>query len=403
MHSKKECKHSFLELGGRVKEKRFHTEMLRKLGGQIMKHIHGGDIYRNQVILDYSANINPLGIPKKVIEGIGDTISSAIHYPDTECTKLRQAIESKEDIPMEYIICGNGAAELIFSICLANKPNKALLIAPTFAEYEQALRSVDCSIEYYMLQEESGFRVMENFLSYLTDDIDMIFICNPNNPIGNLIDKNLLSNIVSECSKKNIILILDECFIDFIEEPQKYSMKEFLPKYPNMFILKAFTKFFGMPGIRLGYGFTYNKRLLSRMKEVTQPWSVSTVAQTAGIISCYEYNYIVNTKKLIKEERNYLIEELKEGLVHTVYDSKANFIFFKAAETINAESMLNETILDKSIIDGNLSDELKKRGIYIRDCSNYIGLTKGFYRIAVKNHEDNVILINELREIRRRM
>lgn len=356
-----------------------------------MTHTHGGDIYRNQVVLDYSANINPLGMPKKVIEGIGDTISSAIHYPDTECTRLRQAIESKEDIPMEHIICGNGAAELIFSICLADKPKKALLIAPTFAEYEQALKSVDCSIEYYMLHEESGFRVMEDFLSYLTNDIDMIFICNPNNPIGNLIDKDLLSNIVSECSQKSIILILDECFIDFISEPQKYSMKEFLNKYPNMFILKAFTKFFGMPGIRLGYGFTYNKSLLNRMKEVTQPWSVSTIAQTAGIISCYEYDYIIHTKNLIREERSYLIEELKKGLVHTVYDSRANFIFFKGVETI----------FDETIFDGNLFEELKKRGIYIRDCSNYIGLTKGFYRIAVKNHTDNVTLINELREIKK--
>ncbi len=344
-----------------------------------MTHIHGGDVYRNQVVLDYSANINPLGMPEKVIEGIRETIGLAIHYPDIECTKLRQAIETKEDIPMENIICGNGAAELIFSICLGKKPKKALLIAPTFAEYEQALKSVGCMVEYYMLKEENGFRVMEDYLTYITDDINMIFICNPNNPIGNLIEKDLLSNIVRECNKKNITVIIDECFIDFIQEPLKYSMKEYLSQYPNIFILKAFTKFFGMPGIRLGYGFSYNKDLLKRMKEVTQPWSVSTIAQTAGTLSCYEYDYIKATKILINKERSFLMEELKKGLVHTVYDSRANFIFLKGEEF--------------------LFEELAKKGIYIRDCSNYIGLTKGYYRIAVKNHLDNIKLINEWREI----
>lgn len=364
-----------------------------------MAHIHGGDIYRNQVVLDYSANINPLGMPKKVIEAICDTIGSAIHYPDIECTKLRQAIESKDGIPMEHIICGNGAAELIFSICLANKPRKALLIAPTFAEYEQALKSVDCDVEYYLLKEENEFRVMEDYLSFINDDIDMIFICNPNNPVGNLIEKDLLNHIACECKMKNITLIIDECFMDFIQEPSMYSMKEFLYKYPNMFILKAFTKFFGMPGIRLGYGFTYDTKLLKKMKEVTQPWSVSTIAQTAGTVSCYEYDYMMNTKRLIVEERNYLMEELKKGLVHTVYDSRSNFIFFKSNEFNLGESTKGESTDGESTIGGDLSDELKKRGICIRDCSNYIGLTKGYYRIAVKNHEDNVKLINEWRNI----
>lgn len=352
-----------------------------------MTHIHGGDIYKNQVLLDYSANINPLGMPEKVIEGIRDTIGLAIHYPDIECTKLRQAIESVEDIPMENIICGNGAAELIFSICLANKPKKALLIAPTFAEYEQALKSVECMVGYYMLKEENGFKVMEDYLTFLDDDMDMVFICNPNNPTGNLIEKDLLNKIASKCKKNNITLVIDECFIDFIQEPSMYSMKEYLPKYTNMFILRAFTKFFGMPGIRLGYGFTYNESLRKRMKEVTQPWSVSTIAQTAGTLSCYEHDYIKATKMLIEEERNYLIKELKKGLVHTVYDSRANFIFFKETESVS---------------DGVIYEELAKKGIYIRDCSNYIGLTKGFYRIAVKSHADNVTLINEMKEIKQR-
>lgn len=344
-----------------------------------MKHIHGGDIYRNNIILDYSANINPLGIPKKVEEAMIHSIKEAVHYPDTECNKLREAIAEMEGVKKESILCGNGAAELIYMACLALKPKKALLMAPTFAEYEQALKTVNCNIDYYLLKEEKEFQVEADYLSYLKPDIDIIFLCNPNNPTGQLFEKNLLLSILSSCKEKNIMAVIDECFIDFVENSEQYSMKEELEQNPNIFILKAFTKFFALPGIRLGYGFTSSKSFMKSLKEVVQPWSVSVIAQAAGIASCSEEEYRQASKALIQKEREFLTGELKKGLADKVFKGNANFIFIKAS---------------KEIYNG-----LKEKGIFLRDCSNYYGLEEGYYRLAVKSHKDNQILIQELKNL----
>lgn len=350
-----------------------------------MRHIHGGDIYRNKVELDYSVNINPLGVPEGVKEAVCSSLEQAVNYPDTECTKLREAIAELEQIDKEYIVCGNGAAELIYMACMAVKPQKALLIAPTFAEYEQALKVVDCEIEYYVLKEENEFHVRKDYLNFLQEDLDMVFICNPNNPTGHLISKVLLDEILSYCKKHNIIVVLDECFIDFVEGGEKYSMKKNMKEYPNLLLIKAFTKFFAMAGIRLGYGFTSSLSLREKMKETVQPWSVSVLAQAAGCRACLEGEYIKLTKESITKEREFLIAQLEslskleDGWIEKVFDSKANFVFIKAKEEIYIK--------------------LKEKGILIRDCSNYYGLKKGYYRIAVKSHEDNVRLFSEIKRI----
>ncbi len=343
-----------------------------------MKHKHGGDIYRNNIKLDYSANINPLGIPPSAKKAAQEAISRCIHYPDVEYELLLSAIEEAENIPKEYIICGNGASELIFMVCLARKPRKALLLAPTFAEYEQALRSVDCEINYYTLEEEKGFILQEDFLTYLEDDIDMVFLCNPNNPTGQLIDQRLLLQIAQRCEKQNTLLVLDECFIDFIQSPEEFSMKEYVSQFNTLFLLKAFTKIYGMPGLRLGYGFTRNKGILSKMKEVCQPWSISVPAEAAGIAALKEKVYLAKTHRLMKIERKYLLTELKQGLVVKTYGASANFIFFQASE--------------------ELGEMLRKKGILIRDCSNYLGLKKGYYRIAIRGHNENEKLIQIWKE-----
>ena len=342
----------------------------------MQKAIHGGDIYRNNVKFDFSANINPLGTPESVMTAMVDSLKNCANYPDVNCTQLVKALSKHENVPEDTILCGNGAADVIFSLVYAVKPQKALIQAPTFAEYEQALKSVDCGIEYFYTKKEQNFEITSEILSYISNDLDIMFLCNPNNPTGVLIDAKLLQEIADKCQKCNVIFVIDECFQEFIDEKQ--SAKSHFKQNTQIVILKAFTKIYALAGIRLGYCMSHNKKLLAKMKSCTQPWNVSVVAQAAGVSALLETKFVEKTLDFIKTERQFLISNLKK-LNFYVYNSKANYIFFEADE--------------------DLFDKCLEKGILIRDCSNYVGLKKGFYRIAVRTRTENESLINTLTDI----
>lgn len=344
-------------------------------------YAHGGEIYNKEVSLDFSVNTNPLGLP----EGISTLLTASAEqfslYPDPDCTALREAIGRKESIPKEYVICGNGASDLIFRLCFAKRPTLSLVLAPTFSEYEKALKAAGSKILYYHLKEEKDFTVEEDILEQIKN-IDMVFLCNPNNPVGNLIDEKLLKIIAAKCKKEKILLVLDECFLDFTktDDALKGEENSFLKEVVHnqyIFLLRAFTKFYAMAGLRLGYGISSDKRLLKEMDMSGPSWSVSIPAQLAGTMACEASDYVKDTYALIKQERNFLVNELKK-LGIKVFEPKANYIFFKEKDT--------------------LYDRLLQRGILIRQCGNYRGLTKDYYRIAVRNRMENEILLKNLNE-----
>lgn len=352
--------------------------------------IHGGDIYSAREkgiedILDFSANINPKGLPERVKQSIIDGLDSCVNYPDPLCRQLTSAISEFEKIGTESIICGNGAADIIFRFALALKPKKALVLAPTFAEYEIALDTVGCETVHYELKEDEGFIVNEEYLDVLDSSYDAIFLCNPNNPTGQLVSKELLEKILKICKEKEIIMVLDECFIEFVNDFEKYTMTSYIEKCKNLFILKAFTKSYAMPGLRLGYGLCGNRELLKQITDMGQPWAVSVPAQIAGIQALKETVYLEESLKEIWKERAYLVAELnKLGIKN--YNPAANYILLRVDETSSYEvSTFKEKLLEK--------------GIIIRDCSNYVGLKEGYYRIAVKSHSANERLINALKSI----
>ena len=228
------------------------------------KHIHGGDVYKYDHCLDFSANCNPLGTPQSVKQAIIDCVDDLSDYPRVGCGPLREAIASYEHTRKEYLICGNGAADLIFSLCRAQNPKKALLLAPTFAEYEQALVSMGCEIARYYLEEPADFCVKENYLQVLQKEKpDIIFLCNPNNPTGITMHRELLEGILRSCAESGIFMVVDECFLDFVKEPEKHTLKGKLAEYPNLFLLKAFTKRYAIPGVRLGCFFNSSKQLFA--------------------------------------------------------------------------------------------------------------------------------------------
>lgn len=346
-----------------------------------MKHIHGGNVYQYQNCVDFSANCNPLGTPERVKNAIIESLSHINNYPQVGCAPLKEAIAQYEGVKPSQVICGNGAAELIFSLCRALKPKRALLPAPTFAEYEQALTSVDCVCSHFFLKEEQDFSMDDSFLEEISKGFDIIFLCNPNNPTGILTDRDFLMKVLKKCREHSVFLVVDECFLDFVKEPESYTLKDVLKEYQNLFLLKAFTKRYAMAGVRLGYGLTANQDLLQKMESVTQPWNVSSLAQAAGLAALKETEYVKEGRETVFKEQEFLKKEMRE-LGFTVFPSEANYIFFKG------ERNLFEKCVEKSVL--------------IRDCSNYPGLEAGYFRIAVKDHEDNKTLIRALKEIAER-
>jgi threonine-phosphate decarboxylase len=341
---------------------------------------HGGDIYTNRVKLDFSSNVNLMGTPEGVIRAAKRGVDLSYRYPDTECNELREAISRNEGIPKDMIVCGNGAADLIFSLVLTRKPKKALLLSPTFHEYEQALLGVGCEIRYHQLLEENGFQLQSDFVDEINEDIDILFLCNPNNPTGALIEKSMLMKILQKSEKSNCFLVVDECFLDFVPDGKDYTLKELCKESKNLFVLKAFTKLYAMPGLRLGYGFFGNSLFIDEMKINSQPWGVSLPAQLAGVAALKEKEYVNKSLKMLEEEKNYLMKQL-QLLKFKVYGSKANYIFFGTQK--------------------GLYEKCLEQGVLLRDCSNYRGLTDGYYRIVVKTHCENVMLIELLKGLRK--
>lgn len=340
------------------------------------RKLHGGDIYCHPDVIDFSVNTNPLGTPESVKRAVQESVAKIEHYPDVRCEALRKAISRFEQVNMEEILCGNGAAELFFAAVQAVCPQKALVIAPSFSEYEEALRSVGAEVEYYYLCEEDNFQIREDYVDKLSEEIDMIFLCNPNNPTGQTIDRDMLIKILDRCKKQNIVVILDECFLEFLDEPNRYEMSDLRGEYPNLLIIKAFTKIFSMPGLRLGYAISSNQDILEEMSWKLQQWNVSVPAQMAGVAALEKpKEYIRQTREYVSGQREYM-RNIMKMMGYVVFASKANYLFFKGRPGLEKEAL--------------------EAGFLIRDCQNYEGLSEGFYRIAVRTKEENERLITWL-------
>lgn len=338
---------------------------------------HGGDIYGGGVTLDFSANTNPFGTPEGVMEAVRSALPEMHRYPDPYCRSLVDAIANFENVDKNYILCGSGAAELIYAYCAAARPKTALELAPTFSEYALGLARVGCKVKHYYLTPANDFRLDEHFLYHLEDTTpEAVFLCNPNNPTGALIERSLLKKILDFCKEAQIKLFIDECFLDLSDDG--ISMKTYLQDYPNLFLLKAFTKSYGMAGIRLGYCLCSDSGLLKAMAQAVQPWNVSSLAQAAGIAALRESGFLQKTKDLIGVERPWLQRKL-EGFGFRVCPSSVNYLLFQGPT--------------------DLHRKLKEKGIAIRNCDNYPGLTHGWYRIAVRRHEENEKLISAIDEI----
>ncbi len=339
-----------------------------------MNELHGGNIYRNNECTDFSANINPMGMPEHVRFQVIQNAELWEHYPDPECLMLRHAIAMREGVTPAQVVCGNGADDLIWRIVQALRPKSALIPVPAFTEYARALGNVGCDVKHHALSPESEFLLDETFLEELHEGLDMVILCSPNNPTGQLISPALLAEICRSCEENKTFLLVDECFLDLVEGGDAYSAKQFLT--PHIIVLNAFTKTYAMPGLRLGFAVFGDDGLAGVIQSSGQYWSVSTPAQIAGMAAVDEVEYLEMSRKLIQEEREFLTNALK-SLGLRVFPSDANFILFQAKK--------------------GLRRKLIEEHILIRCCDNFEGLDGTYYRIAVSARLENEQLIQALR------
>lgn len=346
--------------------------------------VHGGDVYRNEVKLDYSVSLNPLGVPEKIRSAALKGLDEITHYPDPYHIELRTALAKAEKTDPEKIVCGSGASELIMAAVHAFMPHKALITAPCYSGYETALRASEAAITEYPLSESDDFELGEGILDMISEDTDIVFITDPNNPTGRLTDEELIVRIAEKCAACGAVLMIDECF-----RPLTGRGSSGLPHgkgssdaaFGTVLHLRAFTKTFAIPGIRLGYIITDDISAVDKIRKHLPEWNISRIAERAGAAASElmtDSDYISRAAAEIARERVYLTGEL-ESLGIRVYPGDANYLL------IRTESGLYEKLL--------------ANGILIRRCANFHGLDETYYRIAVRRHEDNVILTDVLRRI----
>ena len=362
---------------------------------------HGGNIYKIfrekniDKILDYSSNINPYGVPENLKKEIFEKLFVLERYPDPDYIELREKIAEKNNLNIENIIVGNGATEIIFLFMKILSPKKVLIVSPTFGEYERAIKASTLAadsleINYFELKEAENFVLnIKNLETELENNYDLLILCNPNNPTGQFLKLKKLEEILKICEQKNTKLFVDEAFVEFVEDWENESIINSKENKENLFVIRAFTKFFAIPGLRLGYGICFNNNLLKKMLEKKEPWSVNNIADLAGKTVLDDENYIQKTKEWIKDQKKYMHENLNkiEGL--RAYKTEVNFILLK----------IEDNLLEKGLDVKNLRKKMLEKGILIRDASNFIYLDKHYFRLAIKDKLNNKKVIETLTSI----
>lgn len=355
---------------------------------------HGGNIYRASEetgfpayeLLDFSASINPLGISERVKDAIGSELDSLVHYPDPDVSELRQKIARCHNIDTGSIICGNGSTEIIYLIPRALQPERVLITAPAFSEYEKAIkisgqRSAVSDkltenrkqIKELTLKEENGFRIIaEEFIEAMRG-CDMAFLCNPNNPIGDLLRREDVLRIAEAAREAECTLVIDEAFMDFCPD---HSVMGHVQENPYLIVLRSMTKFYAITGLRAGYG-VFHPEIIRSINEFKEPWTVNTLAQKAAIAALDDAEYAEKTMDLIRKEKEFIENGLNE-LNIGFFPSAVNFYLLRTDDA------------------RRVTAEMRKKGVLVRDCSNFRGLGSGYLRIAVKDRTANEKLLKAL-------
>lgn len=360
--------------------------------------MHGGnlrqaqEIYGREDFIDLSANINPFGPPPSVWSALTRALPEIVHYPDPESKELRTTLAHHLDVPVEQILAGNGAGELIYTVVNALKPGRVALPVPAFSEYERAARAVQAEVITIPLGER-GWRSLPALASASEQDAfaaawrhhlagcDLLFLCSPHNPTASILSYRHFQIILENARLVNCKVILDESFLDFVSDDIRWSGRTILKQNPHLIILYSLTKFYSLPGLRLGV-LMAQENLVSLFKDYRDPWSVNVLAQKAGVTALKDSEFRVNTLEKLAQSKEYLYTEFTRKSFRRLelLPSSVNFALIK--------------ILDRSA--SLLVQQLGKKGILVRDCTNFNGLTGEFIRIAIKDTLQMKALIEAL-------
>jgi threonine-phosphate decarboxylase len=343
---------------------------------------HGGNIHLASRetgipvsgIIDFSASINPLGVPESVRRSVTGSIGSLVHYPEPFADQLAVHVAAHLGVDPGTVLCGNGSTELIYLVARALSPGKILVPAPTFSEYERScglVRGSTCV--FYALAAENDFEIDPGGFIAAMKGCDMAFLCNPNNPTGRILNRETVNTIAAAAERLSCRLVVDEAFIDFTPE---HSVVRDVANRSHLIVLRSLTKFYALSGLRIGYG-VFPQALAGRMKDYKEPWSVNALAQKAGIAALDDKSYQDRTMAVIREEKQFLEQGLK-GLGIPYVPSASNFYLLRLR---NAQAVVAS---------------LRKKGMLVRDCSNFAGLDDSYIRIAVRSRIENTALLKEL-------
>ncbi len=352
----------------------FHGSDLEKI-----EKIYG---IKKEEIVSFSANVNPLGISPLLKRTIAEEIDCISSYPDREYKRLKEVIASYCSTTPDKIIPGNGSTELIAMIIDIRRPKKAVIMGPTYSEYEREVSLSGGKSYYYQLKEKDDFRLdISGLDEFLKGDTDMLIICNPNNPTSTVIDRKALRQILDICKERDIFVMVDETYIEFVDRREETEGIPLTDYYNNLFIIRGVSKFFASPGLRLGYAVTGNHDLIREIFKRMNPWTINSLAEEAGKKMFSDTRYIKETVELIRSERKFMTDELRSlSPKLKVYEPYANFVLFRIdSETVNADTLFEACIKEKMMI---------------RNCCTFPFLDNRYVRVCFMKHEDNMRLIN---------
>lgn len=353
------------------------------------EHFHGSDLekieqiygIKKEEITSFSANINPFGISPLLKETLCEHIDAITTYPDREYTALRKALSSYTGADFEDIMVGNGSTELISLFIQITAPKKALLFAPTYSEYERELELCGGTFSYYTLDEKNDFELdLTDFTKNLKEDIDLLILCNPNNPTSSAIQNQTMRQILEICKRNHTYVLVDETYVEFTEDISVFSSIPLTKDFENLIVLRGTSKFFAAPGLRLGYAVTANHALRGEIQAKKNPWTINSLAAIAGEIMFQNNDYIEKTKTFITSERKRMYDTLSAHPAFYVYPAHANFLLVK----ILKENLTSDLLFDAAI----------KEKLMIRNCATFPSLNNKFIRFCIMSEEKNTELLS---------
>ncbi|SHE84392.1 L-threonine O-3-phosphate decarboxylase [Caldanaerobius fijiensis DSM 17918] len=353
---------------------------------------HGGNIYKAaeqyginiDAIIDYSDNVNPLGVPYSAKQEIIKNIDALSHYPDPEYRELRMAISEYTGVDYKNIIVGNGATELISLFIKVLKPRKALVVMPAYSEYERELVINGAMVDHYVLKREVNYKGDINELCSMVQGKDIIVVCNPDNPTGTAFTVQEINKLAKVAMEYGAFLMVDETYVEFTDDISLFSSSSIINKYSNLFIIRGFSKYFGIPGLRIGYGLTSNLNLIENINDKKDPWSVNLLADMAARAVLRDEDYIRRSRDFMYTERRFMAAELKKIGNLKVYDSVCNFFLCEILSNISAREITENAI---------------KKGMLIRDASTFKYLNNRQFRVCIKLRNENQMLLNFLKSV----